>query len=78
MRLTRIACAAVLATALIGCSKGDGPVVVTPEMEAEQKQEEKNAYDGESARQKLDPTHGPTTTAEDQERARQRQQQGQR
>jgi hypothetical protein len=74
MRLTMIACVAILGAVLTGCSKEPtGPVEVTAEMEAAMKQEEQNVHDAESARQKTEATNRPLT-AEEQELARQRQQ----
>jgi predicted small lipoprotein YifL len=70
MRRLLMACVAVLAAALAGCSKDPGPVEVTPEMEAALKQEEQTAREGESTRQKTERRTGKLT-AEEQERARQ-------
>ena len=37
MRIPELRVRAMLVAGLVGCSKTSGPVVVTPEMEAEQK-----------------------------------------
>jgi hypothetical protein len=75
MRTTRLAAVATLAAALAGCGKDTGPVTVTPEMEAKQKEADRKVRDEESARQKnQQPTGKPT--AEDEEAARARRQGG--
>jgi hypothetical protein len=75
MRILCLICATLLVVGLVGCSKKDGPVVVTPEMEAQQKQAEKEVHDAESAMQKRQkPTGKPTVDEE--EAAMQRRQAG--
>ncbi len=73
MRIALGLVAVVLATAIVGCNKSGGPVVVTPEMEAEQRQAEKDVRDAETNMRKNQ--KGPTgkPTAEDEEAARRKQ-----
>jgi hypothetical protein len=75
MRILSLICAALFMVGLVGCSKKDGPVVVTLEMEAQQKQAEKEVHDAESAMQKRQkPSRAPTVDEE--ESAMQRRQAG--
>jgi len=71
MRITNVACACVLVCGLFGCSKNSGPVVATPEMEAEQKQAEQETRDSETRMRKQQKVTGKPT-AEDEESARNR------
>lgn len=63
MRRT-ILCAAFAAALLAGCSKSDKPVVLTPEMEAEQKEAQASANKAEYARQKTGQSGKPLTGAQ--------------
>jgi hypothetical protein len=63
MRKT-ILSAAIAASMLTGCSKRESPVVLTPEMEAEQKEAVDAANQAESTRQKTGKTGRALTGAE--------------
>jgi hypothetical protein len=65
MRKALIAGAAVLVAALAGCSKKAEPAAVTPEMEAEQRQQEKDVRDAEQLRQKAEEKLQQTSTPAD-------------
>jgi hypothetical protein len=70
MRNVILACAVAVA-ALTGCSKKPEPVVMTPELEAEQKQVQKEVNDLEGARKKNEkPEKSHQQNVDDQERAR--------
>lgn len=56
--------AAFAAALLTGCSKSDKPVVLTPEMEAEQKEAQAAVNKAESARQKSGQSGKPLTGAQ--------------
>jgi|GEM_PF-6561730 len=72
MRNVILACA-VVAAALTGCSKKESPVVVTPEMEAEQQRWQKEVNELEGARKKNEkPEKTQQQVVADQERARQK------
>jgi hypothetical protein len=60
-----------VAAVLAGCSKRDKPVVVTPEMEAEQVQAQESVNKSESARQRSDQPSSGRQSGSEQERARQ-------
>jgi len=66
MRILSLICTALFAAGVVGCSKKEGPVVVTPEMEAQQKQAEREVRDAESAMQKRQqPASRPTVDEEE-------------
>jgi hypothetical protein len=75
MRMLSLICAALFAVGLVGCSKKEGPVVVTAEMEAQQKQAEKEVHEAESAMQKRQKP-GRTLSVDEEESAMQRRQAG--
>lgn len=71
MRKTILVMAMALGIGPLGCSSGGGPVVVTPEIEAQQKQAEKDVRSDELLNQKKQKVVGKGS-AEDEERQRQR------
>jgi hypothetical protein len=71
MRKLVLAFAATLAATAIGCGSKSGPVTVTPEMEAQQKEADAKVQEEETARQKTEKLTGKPT-AEDEEAARAR------
>jgi hypothetical protein len=75
MRMLSLICATLLLVGLVGCSKKDGPVVVTPEMEAQQKQAEREVHEAESAMQKRQKP-SRAATVDEEESAMQRRQAG--
>jgi hypothetical protein len=66
-------CAALFAVGVVGCSKKEGPVVVTPEMEAQQKQAEREVHNAESAMQKRQQPAGRPTVDEEESAMQRRQ-----
>ena len=71
MRKLMTAFAALLAAAAVGCGSKSGPVTVTPEMEAQQKEADAKVQEEETMRQKTEKLTGKPT-AEDEEAARAR------
>lgn len=71
MRKTILAMTMALGIGPLGCSSGGGPVVVTPEIEAQQKQAEKDVRSAEQLNQKNQKAIGKAS-AEDEEQRRQR------
>jgi hypothetical protein len=75
MRMFSLICAAFFMVGLVGCSKNDTPVVATPEMEAQQKQAEREVHEAESAMQKRQKP-SRAATVDEEESAMQRREAG--